>query len=530
MITQHLIGPEAAWVMGSATRWLIDTMVATGALIAAVLVLRAPVARLFGPGIAYALWALPLVRTMLPPLVLPASLRPVMHGAAAHFDGKLVASAVTRHAATPTPSTLVSWPLILLALWFLGAALFLAARTRAYRALRRDLLAGARPMGGVGAVRIIESPAVESPVAFGVRDRMIALPPGFLFHTDPAIRELAIAHELEHHAARDLVVNIAFQPLLALHWFNPLAWMAWRAMRQDQEAACDARVLAGRGRAERHRYGQLIASLAAARSPAGQHLSLAASMAGPLRGRKAIVHRLHRIAAAEPSKALRLAGVSTLALATLALPLTASVSYASAHDDGGSTRAAPAHRRVAQGTGPTSVSGSDRPLRDTDDARAVKAGANPPETATPDATVSDAMPAAPAAPPAPAAPMASTDCDASGDNLVDANGRENPGASAALRACIRQEVEGALREADASRREALQDAAEARREALRDAAEARRESDDARREALAEQGANRAAIRQARAEIVHEKGLTAAIRSTVLEALDNALAGMRDQS
>ena len=42
--------------------WLIDTFVVTAALIALVLVIRRPVARAFGPGMAYALWALPLLR------------------------------------------------------------------------------------------------------------------------------------------------------------------------------------------------------------------------------------------------------------------------------------------------------------------------------------------------------------------------------------------------------------------------------------------------------------------------------------
>ncbi|HOB15298.1 MAG TPA: M56 family metallopeptidase, partial [Novosphingobium sp.] len=53
--------------------WLVDTLIATGALIALVLVLRRPVARWFGPGMAYALWALPLLRLVLPPLMLPAA-------------------------------------------------------------------------------------------------------------------------------------------------------------------------------------------------------------------------------------------------------------------------------------------------------------------------------------------------------------------------------------------------------------------------------------------------------------------------
>ena len=66
--------------------WLIDTALYTALLIALVLVLRRPVARHFGPSMAYALWALPLLRLVLPPLVLPASLAPVPQAAPLALD------------------------------------------------------------------------------------------------------------------------------------------------------------------------------------------------------------------------------------------------------------------------------------------------------------------------------------------------------------------------------------------------------------------------------------------------------------
>ena len=56
--------------------FLTDTLVWTGVLIAAVLVLRRPVARAFGPGMSYALWLLPLLRFALPPIPLPAAFAP----------------------------------------------------------------------------------------------------------------------------------------------------------------------------------------------------------------------------------------------------------------------------------------------------------------------------------------------------------------------------------------------------------------------------------------------------------------------
>ena len=56
--------------------WLADTLIVTGLLILAVLLLRRPVARLFGAQTAYALWLLPLLRLILPPLSLPANWAP----------------------------------------------------------------------------------------------------------------------------------------------------------------------------------------------------------------------------------------------------------------------------------------------------------------------------------------------------------------------------------------------------------------------------------------------------------------------
>jgi hypothetical protein len=161
-----------------------------------------------------------------------------------------------------------------------------------------------------------------------VRDKVVALPPLFMAMEDRAARDLAIAHELAHHRGHDILANFAAQPLLALHWFNPLAWMGWRAMRRDQEAACDARVLAGRDRRERALYAGLIAEFAA-----GPRLALAAPMACPIIGEKSIIHRLRSLSMSDVSPSRRRVGRWLLAGGALALPLTASISYAAAAQD-----------------------------------------------------------------------------------------------------------------------------------------------------------------------------------------------------
>jgi beta-lactamase regulating signal transducer with metallopeptidase domain len=324
--------------------WLTDTLLMTGAIMALILVVRRPVGRWFGPGAAYALWALPMIRLLLPPLTLPEALAvgrvsDVLAPAAAPSlpMGEQMPSmvdAAVAPASLPDAAFVLPWTTMLLAIWLGGAVVFLLHRLISYRHMREELMRDARVIGHSGLVRIVETPAVDAPVAFGVTDRVVALPYRFLATADSDASDFAISHELEHHAGNDLLANMAVQPLFALHWFNPLAWLAWRAFRSDQEAACDARVMAGCSRRERERYGRLIASFAA-----GSRFALAAPMAGPLRGDKPIIHRLKALVRNDVPERHRMLGRSLFAASIIAVPLTASVTYAADEGDEVATQA-----------------------------------------------------------------------------------------------------------------------------------------------------------------------------------------------
>jgi len=343
---------------------LFETLVWTGVLIAAVLVLRRPVSRHFGPEAAYALWVLPLLRLVVPPLTLPAWMAPdrapaaapaapvlaaappvsdpaLLEAVAAAQPAEILPAAAAIPVAAPPEAAgfdlfagLADLPLLeaLLALWLGGAAVFLALRFAAYFALREGLLAEARELGRARGllgmpVRLVETPATRAPLAMGVLDPVIALPPGFLALHDRTGRDLALAHELAHHRGGDLLVNILVQPLFALHWWNPLGRYGWLALRRDQEAACDARVMARRAPTERAAYAALIARFAAAPGPA-HHAALTAPMACPVLGEKSIIHRLRSLTMSDPTPRRRMAGRALLGAGLLALPLTASISYA----------------------------------------------------------------------------------------------------------------------------------------------------------------------------------------------------------
>ncbi|MEP5938832.1 MAG: M56 family metallopeptidase [Erythrobacter sp.] len=309
--------------------WLADTLLWTAALIALVLVLRRPVARHFGPQMAYALWALPLFRLILPPIELPAWLAPAAAETAstvAPVDATFslilppTTSSVIDPVATQSPLPLLE---IVIGLWLVGACSFLFLRFRGYFDMRRKLLADAREVGRAGKVRLVETPGTGAPLAFGVRDKVVALPQGFMASANLEARDLAVAHELAHHRGNDLLINIVVQPLFALHWFNPLGHLGWLALRRDQEAACDARVMAEQEPDKKASYASVIASFAA-----GPNVALAAPMACPVLGDKSIIHRLRSLQMSDFSSRRRIAGRGLLVAAALAVPMTASITYA----------------------------------------------------------------------------------------------------------------------------------------------------------------------------------------------------------
>jgi bla regulator protein blaR1 len=152
------------------------------------------------------------------------------------------------------------------AAWLAVATTLFVNRMIAYGRDRRAILAASVPVARIGAVRIVRSPEIASPVALGIFDRLIAVPSDFERLYDARERRLVLEHELAHHRSGDLVANLFAFVLLCLQWFNPLAWVAHAAFRFDQEAACDARVLDEGTGSDRGDYGRAIAKAASGRA------------------------------------------------------------------------------------------------------------------------------------------------------------------------------------------------------------------------------------------------------------------------
>lgn len=256
-----------------------DTLLTTALLVVAVLLVRKPFARHFGPRLTYGLWAIPALRLVLPPLPFAD---PVAAPVAVPVDAATVVALpvdamVLAEASAPawTFADILPW---LVLPWVAGMIAVIGAAMLSHRRFRAAVLKDAVELEPIGSIRLVMTDVVDGPVAFGLLHRVVAVPQDFFARYAAEERALAVDHELSHHRHGDLWANAAALVLLASQWFNPFAWRAIRAFQFDQEAACDARVLTMADGAAR---GARAASYATAivKAAVGPRLSLAAPMA-----------------------------------------------------------------------------------------------------------------------------------------------------------------------------------------------------------------------------------------------------------
>ena len=145
---------------------------------------------------------------------------------------------------------------ILAAVWLIGMIGFLAYAVVSYGRLRRRVGA-AVPLRD----NIFQSELVSSPFVLGVLRPKIYLP----FPLDGRDREHVIAHEQAHISRRDHWWKPLGFLLLAVHWFNPLMWLAYTLLCRDIELACDEAVIRELGSEQRADYAEALVSCSTGR-------------------------------------------------------------------------------------------------------------------------------------------------------------------------------------------------------------------------------------------------------------------------
>ena len=123
---------------------------------------------------------------------------------------------------------------IVMTVWFIGMSVALAYCFVSYFKLKARLETAIRYESN-----IYMSDLVCSPFALGFLKPKIYIP----FGLDENTKEQVIAHEKCHLRRLDHIIKPFAFLVLAVHWFNPLCWIAFRFMNLDMEMSCDEKVL-----------------------------------------------------------------------------------------------------------------------------------------------------------------------------------------------------------------------------------------------------------------------------------------------
>jgi beta-lactamase regulating signal transducer with metallopeptidase domain len=279
-----------------------------------VIALRPAARQWIGARAAYGLWLIPLVAAlaaMLPARsadVIPvasAPIRPVaftMIDAAGEWAAPIGATATGPVAFDPA--------LLLVLVWLTGMIAVLVV----------TLVRQHRSMAAFGAMTregdILRAGSAAGPAVVGLIRPRIVTPADFEARFSERERELVLTHERAHLRAGDTRINAVLALLTCLNWFNPLAHIAARLARVDQELACDAAVVE-RYPGERRIYAEAL--LKTQLTPA----SLPLGCTWPPQTYNLLRERVTMLANRTPARATRLAGAILIAAAGLGAGLAA---------------------------------------------------------------------------------------------------------------------------------------------------------------------------------------------------------------
>lgn len=166
-------------------------------------------------------------------------------------------AAANQPASHPLPIRIPAIPLI----WLAGTTILLARFLVGLRALRRLRTASQVLSDNVATpdlrrrVSLRQSDSIDAPITWGIVRPVILVPAGFEELQDECRRQV-LCHELGHIQGQDFLLRVLVEIARAAIWFQPLMWITRRQLREEQELACDNRVLASGGRSSA--YAKLL--------------------------------------------------------------------------------------------------------------------------------------------------------------------------------------------------------------------------------------------------------------------------------
>ena len=183
---------------------------------------------------------------------------------------------------------------LLAAYWLLSRATRRCALARDPR-LAEMLEAAQRRLGIRQHVHVRLDARRTIPMIWGLWRPRLLLPAEALDWDDSQLHSVML-HELAHVKRRDLAVQCLLQAACALHWFNPLVWLAAWRLQAEGERACDDLVLASGVRASEYAEHVLRVATQFASARGGGAAGLAMARPSRVEGRLVAVlnERLNR--------------------------------------------------------------------------------------------------------------------------------------------------------------------------------------------------------------------------------------------
>lgn len=142
----------------------------------------------------------------------------------------------------------LKWAAVLPWVWAVIAACFAIYSLISYLKLKDQVRDAIRIRGGW------ESSKIETAFILGFIKPKIYIPMGM----DSQSRQNILAHERTHLDKGDHWIKMIGFLALALHWFNPLVWVAYILLCKDIETACDERVIRFMELDERKAYSSAL--------------------------------------------------------------------------------------------------------------------------------------------------------------------------------------------------------------------------------------------------------------------------------
>jgi len=141
--------------------------------------------------------------------------------------------------------------------WLAGIIVLLAYAAYGYVSLKRRIC-----FATLVRDNIYETDRIKSPFVLGFIRPKIYFPSGI----DPSRHDYILKHEQVHIQRYDYLIKPFAYIVFALHWFNPLMWIAYFLMSKDMEMSCDEAVLRRTDEDIRRDYSTSLLSLSIKRA------------------------------------------------------------------------------------------------------------------------------------------------------------------------------------------------------------------------------------------------------------------------